>query len=338
MKTEDFDYYLPQDLIAYEPVRKRDSSNLMILRKKDRAIDHGKFYDIKEYLKDGDLLILNNTKVIPSRIEGRAIDGKLYELLLTEKTEKSDQNIWECLVKNPRDGLIIKFKNGVCGKLERTDKTQWAIDFNQRVDGYLDDHGMMPLPPYIQRAPRAGDRETYQTVYAKIKGAVAAPTAGLHFTKELLDSISYMGVEISFITLHVGIGTFRPVKSEFITEHTMHPEFVYIDEHTAKHVNNARDKGGRVIAVGTTVVRALESSLDEKGNLVPYSGHTNIYIYPGFNFRIVDSMVTNFHLPRSTLLMLVSAFTGKEFILRAYAEAVKRRYRMLSYGDAMFIT
>lgn len=338
MKTEDFDYYLPQDLIAYEPVRKRDSSNLMILRKKDRTIDHRKFYDIKEYLKDGDLLILNNTKVIPSRIEGRAIDGKLYELLLTEKTEKSDQNIWKCLVKNPRDGLIIKFKNGVCGKLERTDKTQWAINFNQRVDGYLDDHGMMPLPPYIQRAPRTGDRETYQTVYAKIKGAVAAPTAGLHFTQELLDGISDMGVEISFITLHVGIGTFRPVKSEFIREHTMSPEFSNIDEQTAKRVNNARDKGRRIIAVGTTVVRALESSLDEKGNLVPYSGFTNIYIYPGFNFRIVDSMVTNFHLPRSTLLMLVSAFTGKEVILRAYAEAVKRRYRMLSYGDAMFIT
>ena len=293
-----------------------------------------KFFDLPGLLTPGDLLVLNNTRVIPARLFGSKISGERAEILLTGKR---DSRTWKCLVRNPKSGLVIEFEGGPCGRLFREDAGGWLIEFSEAPDSYIQNSGRMPLPPYIKREPDEGDRDSYQTVYAEREGAIAAPTAGLHFTPGLLKEIELGGVRIVHVTLHVGIGTFKPVKTKFVQEHDMHPEFRAIPGKTAEAVNIAKTEGRRVIAVGTTVLRTLESSVSENGEVMPCTGETGLFILPGCRFKVVDALITNFHLPRSTLLMLVSAFAGRDFIFRAYDEALKRDYRFLSYGDAMFI-
>jgi S-adenosylmethionine:tRNA ribosyltransferase-isomerase len=334
MKTSDFDYYLPEDLIALYPLPKREESRLMVVRRNDGRIEHKRFYNLPYLLKEGDLLVLNNTKVIPARLFGRVGNNRRFEVLLVEKI---NSRLWKSLMKNPKDGMTVEFDGGLRGKVLKNGKDEWLFEFEENPSDYIERFGKMPLPPYIRREPEEEDKIFYQTVYAKNEGAVAAPTAGLHFTEELLDEVRKKGVEVQYITLHVGIGTFRPVKTEDFREHKIHPEYREIPEETALAVNKAKGDSRRVVAVGTTVVRALESAVDESGNLQPTSGYTELFIYPGFQFRVVDVLITNFHLPRSTLLMLVSAFAGRELILKAYKEATEERYRFLSYGDAMLI-
>lgn len=334
MKASDFDYNLPEGQIAYHPEDQRQNSRLLLLNKNSGEIIHRNFYQLPDYLKPGDLLVLNDTKVIPARIYGKRQSGKQVEVLLVNKHRNT---LWECLLKNPKLNELLEFDHGLKGTLQRDEKNKWFIDFEESIDEYIELYGNMPLPPYINRPAEEADKVTYQTVYADKKGAIAAPTAGLHFTADLLNDIKSRGIEIKYVTLHVGIGTFKPVKVENIDDHEMHEEYREIPHNTADAINTAKSEGRRVVAVGTTVVRTLESSVDEKGRVIAESGQTDLFIVPGFQFRVVDALVTNFHMPRSTLLMLVSAFSSYEYIFKAYEEAIEKGYRFLSYGDAMFI-
>ena len=340
MKLSDFNYELPPELIAQSPAERRDASRLMTLNRSDGSIGHFHFYDLPRFLSPGDCLILNNSRVIPARLLGtRQPGGGVSEiLLLTERQE----GIWECLVRpgrKLRPGTRVDFGGGQLSAeiLERLENGNRLVQFTW--DGIflevLERLGEMPLPPYIREKLR--DKERYQTVYAEINGSAAAPTAGLHFTQELLAQIRAQGVEIGSVTLHVGLGTFRPVREENPLEHKMHEEYCVVPPETAELVNRTRRNGGRCICVGTTSCRTLETWADEQGVLHPGAGWTGIYIYPGYRFRVTDALVTNFHLPDSTLLMLVSAFAGREHILHAYREAVQERYRFFSFGDAMFL-
>lgn len=340
MRTADFYYDLPEELIAQNPLLDRSSSRLMHLDKTTGEIQHTDFKHIVKYLKPGDCLVINDTRVIPARLYGSKIgtDAGIEILLLKRK----ENNIWETLVKpgkKAKPGTKISFGDGLLiGEvLDIVEEGNRLIQFT--YDGIfeeiLDQLGEMPLPPYITH--KLQDKERYQTVYAKNEGSAAAPTAGLHFTKELLQQIQDMGVNIAHVTLHVGLGTFRPVKVDDVENHHMHSEFYVVEEDQAKLINNTKKNGGRVISVGTTSCRTLESATDENGILQAKSGWTEIFIYPGYKFKMIDALITNFHLPESTLLMLVSALAGKEHIMKAYEEAVKERYRFFSFGDAMII-
>ncbi len=340
MKLLDFSYYLPEELIAQDPLEKRDNSRLMVLNKQTGEREHKHFYDVIDYLNPGDCLVLNNTKVIPARLMGVKEDtGASIEVLLLKR---HDERVWETLVrpgKKARPGARISFGNGllVGEVIDIVEEGNRLIRFE--YDGIweelLDQLGQMPLPPYITH--KLEDKNRYQTVYAKYDGSAAAPTAGLHFTKELLTRIEEKGVRIANVTLHVGLGTFRPVKVDNILEHHMHSEFYMIDETAAAMINETRAKGGKIISVGTTSTRTLETAAKPDGRIEACSGWTDIFIYPGYEFKVVDRLITNFHLPESTLLMLVSALSDREMILDAYAEAVREKYRFFSFGDAMLI-
>ena len=340
MKVSDFNYYLPEELIAQTPIQKRDESRLMVLDKTNKTIEHKVFKDILDYLKPGDCLVRNNTKVIPARLYGIKEDtGVNVEFLLLKRIEG---DIWEVMVhpgRRLKKGTVVTFGDGLLKAeiLEQMDNGNRKVEFkyNGIFNEILDQIGLMPLPPYIKE--RLKDKDRYQTVYAKYEGSAAAPTAGLHFTDELLKKIKAKGVEIANVTLHVGIGTFRPVKVENIEEHDMHSEHYYIKQEDADKINNARKNGGRIISVGTTSCRVLESVADENGFVKEVEGDTSIFIYPGYKFKCIDCLITNFHLPESTLIMLVSTLAGKEFVMSAYEEAVKEKYRFFSFGDAMFI-
>ncbi len=340
MKTSDFYYELPQELIAQDPLEDRSSSRLLHLDRRTGEISHGTFQDILTYLKPGDCLVINDTKVIPARLFGRKEDtGAVIELLLLKRREN---DVWETLVKpgkKAKVGTKLIFGDGIlCGEiLDVVEEGNRLIQFQYEgiFEEILDQLGEMPLPPYITH--KLKDKNRYQTVYAKHEGSAAAPTAGLPFTPELLQRVKEMGVKIAHVTLHVGLGTFRPVKVEDVAEHHMHSEFYVVEQEQAALVNETKRNGGRVICVGTTSCRTLESATDEEGKLQAGSGWTEIFIYPGYQFKIMDGLITNFHLPESTLLMLVSAFAGKEKIMAAYKEAVRERYRFFSFGDAMFI-
>ena len=339
MKTDDFDYELPQELIAQTPLEKRDESRLLVLDKETGEIEHKMFYDIIDYLNPGDALVINDTKVIPARIIGEKIDtGAVIELLLL----KDLGDTWECLAKPQKRlkvGTIISFGDGSL-KAEVTEIRDEGITivrllYNGILMEILERLGTMPLPPYIHE--KLENQSMYQTVYAKDYGSAAAPTAGLHFTKELLKKIEDKGVKIVRVTLHVGLGTFRPVMVEVIENHTMHSEHFIITKEAADTLNSVKASGGRIVAVGTTSVRTLESVLQDNDKFVPMVGDTSIFIYPGYKFKGVDALITNFHLPKSTLVMLVSALAGRENILNAYKTAVNEKYRFFSFGDAMFI-
>lgn len=334
MKTADFDYNLPEDSIAIYPLSNREESKLMVVSRNDGGIEHRRFYDLPALLQEGDVLVLNDTKVIPARLFGKAGLNDRFEVLLLERVNPT---LWKCMMRNPKHGMTVEFEEGLRGKILKNGREGWFFEFEENPDYYIERFGKMPLPPYIKREAEDKDRLTYQTVYAKNEGAAAAPTAGLHFTENLLEKIKKKGIEVRYITLHVGTGTFQPVKTENIFKHKMHPEYREITEETALAVNKAKHEGRRVVAVGTTVVRSLESAVDESGNLQPASAYTELFIYPGFKFQITDALITNFHLPRSTLLMLVAAFAGREIILRSYEQAIRRKYRLLSYGDSMLI-
>lgn len=343
MHINEFGYTLPPYLIAQYPSEKREDSRLMVINRETGIIEHRHFYDIVDYIKPGDCLVLNDSKVIPARLKGKKKKtGTEVEFLLL-KREADD--IWETMVRPGRRlkaGDQVVFSDSPCLEAEiidyGADGTR-MVDFQYQGDFYqvLDKVGKVPLPPYITRDNVPGDRERYQTVYCRNEGSVAAPTAGLHFTDEILERLKARGVKIVCITLHVGIGTFRPVKCENIEDHQMHFEEFKIDELAASTINETRAKGGRIISVGTTSTRTLESVADDKGRIVPGYGDTDIFIYPGYSFKAVDGQITNFHLPKSTLLMLVSAFYGREEMLRAYEIAVGKEYRFFSYGDAMLI-
>ncbi len=340
MNLHDFYYDLPEELIAQDPLADRSSSRLLLLNKENGAVEHHIFKEIVDYLHPGDCLVVNNTKVIPARLIGSKVGtGAKIEVLLLKRGE---DNVWETLVKpgkKVRPGTKISFGDGllVGEVLEVVEDGNRLIHFEYEgiFEEILDQLGQMPLPPYITH--QLQDKTRYQTVYAKHDGSAAAPTAGLHFTPELLQAIQEKGVNIAHVTLHVGLGTFRPVKVENIQEHHMHSEYYMVEEDQAKLVNETKEKGGRVIAVGTTSCRTLESATGEDGILRAGSGWTDIFIYPGYQFRMIDCLITNFHLPESTLMMLVSALAGRDRIMAAYAEAVKERYRFFSFGDAMFI-
>ena len=335
MKTSDFDYELPEERIAVRPLPGRQDSRLLLLDRESGSITHRKFLDLTGLLRPGDLLVLNDTRVLPARLYGKKPSGSEIEVLLEEKT---GERTWKCIARGPKQNLVVDFGKGLTGTLTKSGEDTWKIEFNDDVLSFLDTLGHMPLPPYIKRRADEGDKDTYQTVYAEREGAIAAPTAGLHFTEELLSEIEARGIEVARVTLHVGAGTFLPVKSENIKEHRIHSEWREVSPETAKMVNEARSRGGRVVAVGTTVLRSLESAAGEDGRVVPVSGRTDLFVYPGYKFRVTDALITNFHMPRSTLLMLVSAFAGQELILKSYAAALENGYRFLSYGDAMFIT
>ena len=340
MKTSEFYFDLPEELIAQDPLENRSDSRLMVLDKKTGAVSHHIFRDIVEYLQPGDCLVINDTKVIPARLIGSKEDtgAKIEVLLLKRKTG----DVWETLVKPGRKakpGTRIQFGDGllVGEVMDIVDEGNRLIkfEFDGIFEEILDRLGQMPLPPYITHQLK--DKDRYNTVYATHSGSAAAPTAGLHFTPELLHTIEEKGVDIARVTLHVGLGTFRPVKVDDVENHHMHSEFYMIDEKAAEKINRAKENGKRVICVGTTSCRTIESAADENGRLKPCSGWTEIFIYPGYQFKILDCLITNFHLPESTLIMLVSALAGKEHVLAAYEEAVKERYRFFSFGDAMFI-
>jgi len=340
LKTSDFDFYLPEELIAQTPLAQRDSSRLLVLDRDSGAVEHRHFFDLPEFLRAGDCLVLNNTRVLPARLIGHReqSSGAVEVLLLVDRGE----NVWECLVRpgrKMREGDRVVFGDG----LLRAEVVRVLENGNRLVhfeyEGIfleiLEQLGQMPLPPYIKA--RLEDPERYQTVFSKEVGSAAAPTAGLHFTRELLEQIESLGVKVCYVTLHVGLGTFRPVKEENITDHEMHSEFCMISQETADIINETKRNGGRVICVGTTSCRTIESWAAEDGTLQESSGWTNIFIYPGYRFKVLDALITNFHLPESTLIMLVSALAGRENVLAAYEEAVRERYRFFSFGDAMFI-
>lgn len=340
MNVKDFDFYLPDELIAQHPLEKRDTSRLMVLDKRTGEIEHKVFHDIVEYLNPGDTLVLNNTRVMPARLIGEkeGTGGKIEFLLL----KRVDKDQWECLAKpgkSARVGRKFIFGGGKLSAevIEVKENGNRIVEFH--YDGIfeevLDSLGEMPLPPYIHE--RLEDRERYQTVYSKENGSAAAPTAGLHFTNQLLDQIKEKGIKVVYLTLHVGLGTFRPVKVENLEEHEMHSEFYMLSKESADIINETKRKGGRIISVGTTSTRTLETIGDEKGFVKEQSGWTNIFIYPGYKFKVVDNLITNFHLPESTLIMLVSTLAGKENVMNAYKTAVEEKYRFFSFGDAMFI-
>ncbi|MBY7006535.1 tRNA preQ1(34) S-adenosylmethionine ribosyltransferase-isomerase QueA [Clostridium botulinum] len=340
MNVKDFDFYLPEELIAQHPLEKRDTSRLMVLDKETGEISHKNFYDIIDYLNEGDTLVLNNTRVMPARLIGEkeGTGGKI-EFLLLKRVEKDR---WECLAKPGKSARVGRRFTFGDGKL-KAEVVEVKENGNRIVEFYyegifeevLDSLGEMPLPPYIHE--RLEDRERYQTVYSKENGSAAAPTAGLHFTEELLHKIKDRGINIAYVTLHVGLGTFRPVKVETIEDHEMHSEYYHLSKEDAEVINATKKRGNKVISVGTTSTRTLETIADEDGNVKETSGWTNIFIYPGYKFKVVDRLTTNFHLPESTLIMLVSTLAGKEHVMNAYEEAVKERYRFFSFGDAMFI-
>jgi S-adenosylmethionine:tRNA ribosyltransferase-isomerase len=340
LKTSDFYFDLPEELIAQTPLEDRSNSRLMVLDKESGEIQHKVFKDIIEYLNPGDCLVLNNTRVIPARLIGEKVDtGGKIEFLLLKRTEK---DVWQALVKpgkRAKIGTKFSFGNGkligeVVGLAEEGSRLV-KFYYEGIFEEVLDELGNMPLPPYITE--RLEERERYQTVYSKHNGSAAAPTAGLHFTEELLNDIKAKGVEIAFVTLHVGLGTFRPVKVDNVLEHDMHSEYYIVEKSEAEKINNAKKNGNRVICVGTTSCRTVESAANENGEIVASEGWTNIFIYPGYKFKIVDRLITNFHLPESTLIMLVSALSSKDIVLNAYNTAVKEQYRFFSFGDAMII-
>ena len=340
MKTSDFYYDLPQELIAQTPLERRDGSRLLVMQKATGALEHRHFYDIIDYLHEGDCLVMNDSRVIPARLLGSRVPsgGAAEVLLLTDR----GGGVWECLVRpgrKLREGAQISFGEG---KLTATVK-EVLEDGNRLVQFHyegifleiLEQLGKMPLPPYIKEELKDGER--YQTVYSKVNGSAAAPTAGLHFTKELLEKIAAKGVKLAYVTLHVGLGTFRPVQVDEVTDHKMHSEFCMMSAETADLLNETKENGGRIVCVGTTSCRTLESLADENGRFSEKSAWTDIFIYPGYRFKAMDALITNFHLPESTLIMLVSAFAGYENVMNAYREAVRERYRFFSFGDAMFI-
>ena len=340
MKVSDFNYNLPQELIAQVPIKNRDESRLMVLDKKNKTIEHKIFKDIINYLKPGDCLVRNNTKVIPARLYGiKEETGINVEFLLLNRIEG---DYWEVMVRPGRrlkEGTKVIFGNGILQAeiLEIMNGGNRKVKFTYEgiFNEILDKIGLMPLPPYIHEKLKEKDR--YQTVYAKYEGSAAAPTAGLHFTNELLEEIRQKGIDIANVTLHVGIGTFRPVKEENVEEHAMHTEHFYIKQEDVEKINKAKKEGHRIIAVGTTSCRVLESIADENGYVKPIEADTGIFIYPGYKFKCIDGLITNFHLPESTLIMLVSALAGKDYIMHAYEEAAKEKYRFFSFGDAMAI-
>ncbi len=341
MRVEDFDYYLPEELIAQEPLADRSSSRLLTLEKNTGKTEHKIFKDIVTMLNKGDCLVLNNTRVIPARLIGtKEKTGGAIEMLLLKRVNTSD---WEVALKpgkRAKVGAMFVFGPNEELKAEILEIVECGnrivrFYYDGLFENVLDKLGQIPLPGYITK--KLEDKERYQTVYAKYDGSAAAPTAGLHFTKELLSSISEKGVKIAYVTLHVGLGTFRPVKVDNIEEHTMHSEYFIIDEKAASIINETKSSGGRVIAVGTTSCRTLESAADENGHISPCEMNTSIFIYPGYKFKAIDALITNFHLPKSTLVMLVSALAGRENVLSAYKEAIENRYRFFSFGDAMFI-
>ena len=340
MKTQDFYFDLPQELIAQTPIEQRDASRLLVLPKEEGALSHRHFYDLTDYLREGDCLILNDSRVLPARLLGQRLPGggACEVLLLIDRGEK----VWECLVrpgKRLKKGAKVSFGDGMLtGEIvdELPDGNRLVrFDYEGIFLEVLDKLGKMPLPPYIKAELQ--DRERYQTVYSRVVGSAAAPTAGLHFTPELLEKVQAMGVNLGYVTLHVGLGTFRPVKEENILDHDMHSEYCVIPPETAELINRTKANGGRVICVGTTSCRTVESWAGEDGHMEPAAGWTKIFIYPGYRFKVLDGLITNFHLPESTLLMLVSALAGRERILEAYKEAVEEKYRFFSFGDAMLI-
>ncbi len=340
MKVSDFDYELPEELIAQHPYDKRDEARLMVLHRDTKEIEHKVFKDIIDYLEPGDCLVINDTKVIPARLYGKKDTGANVEFLLLKRIENDD---WEAMVRpgnKLKTGAKVTFGDGLLNA-EILDtlpggNRKVRFTYNGIFNEILDQIGLMPLPPYIKENIKE-ENEKYQTVYAKYEGSAAAPTAGLHFTEELLEKIKEKGIDIAKVTLHVGIGTFRPVKVENVEEHQMHSEHFFVKQSEADKINKARETGHRVIAVGTTSCRVLESVSDENGKVKEIETDTSIFIYPGYKFKCVDCLITNFHLPQSTLIMLVSTLAGKEFIMKAYNEAVKEKYKFFSFGDAMFI-
>ena len=340
MKISEFDYYLPEELIAQTPLQQRDTSRLMVLNRKERSIEDKHFYDILDYLHEGDILVRNNTKVIPARLYGikEETNGHVEVLLLKDHGD----DIWECLVGNAKIvkmDTVITFGDGSlkakCIKIGEEGIRYFQMIYTGIFYEILDKLGTMPLPPYIKE--KLNDPDRYQTIYAKIEGSAAAPTAGLHFTDEIIEKVKAKGVEILDVTLHVGLGTFRPVKVDDVNDHHMHSEFYIIDEAVAEKLNNAKANGQRIISVGTTSTRTLESNFKKYGKFKATQESTNIFIYPGYTFEAIDALITNFHLPKSTLVMLVSAFADKEFIMEAYHHAVEEQYRFFSFGDSMFI-
>ena len=340
MKVSDFDYELPEELIAQHPYDKRDEARLMVLHRDTKEIEHKVFKDIIDYLEPGDCLVINDTKVIPARLYGKKDTGANVEFLLLKRIENDD---WEAMVRpgnKLKTGAKVTFGDGLLNA-EVLDtlpggNRKVRFTYNGIFNEILDKIGLMPLPPYIKENIKE-ENEKYQTVYAKYEGSAAAPTAGLHFTEELLEKIKEKGIDIAKVTLHVGIGTFRPVKVENVEEHQMHSEHFFVKQSEADKINKARETGHRVIAVGTTSCRVLESVSDENGKVKEIETDTSIFIYPGYKFKCVDCLITNFHLPQSTLIMLVSTLAGKDFIMKAYNEAVKDKYKFFSFGDAMFI-
>lgn len=339
MKTSDFNFELPPELIAQTPIEKRDASRLLVLNKETGEVEHKHFYDLPSFLKPGDCLVLNNSRVLPARLFGRRSGGGACEvLLLIDRGEK----VWECLVrpgKKLRVGAKISFGDGqltaeVVGETEGGNRLV-RFDYEGIFLETLERLGKMPLPPYIKE--ELEDSERYQTVYSKVVGSAAAPTAGLHFTEDLLNKVQSMGVKVCYVTLHVGLGTFRPVKAENLDEHEMHSEYCVISQETADTINQTKREGGRVICVGTTSCRTIESWANDDGTMEAKAGWTNIFIYPGYKFKVLDCLITNFHLPESTLIMLVSALAGHEKVMNAYEIAVREQYRFFSFGDAMFI-
>jgi len=342
MKISLFDYNLPEELIAQFPLPKRDESRLMVLDRKTETINHRIFSQLPDFLNNGDLLVMNNTKVIPARLIGKKekTGGNVEILLLSVMAD----GLWKALVKHSsriKYGSKVIFGDGrlTARILDKTESQERLVKFETDDDPkkLIEEFGKPPLPPYIKREIEPEDKERYQTIYAKEEGAVAAPTAGLHFTESVFENLKAKGIDRVEITLHVGLGTFQPVKTENVENHVMHEEIFSIPSEVAKRINETRSKGGKIVAVGTTTVRTLESSVNANGEIIPRSGSTNIYIYPGFKFRAIDAMITNFHLPKSTLIMLVCAFAGRDFIMRAYHSAIKEKYRFYSYGDAMLI-
>ena len=340
MKTDDFDFYLPEKLIAQTPLEKRDSSRLLVLDKKTGKISHRHFTDIIDYMEKGDTLVLNDTKVIPARLYGvKEETGAVIEVLLLKDEGNS---VWECLTrpaKRIHEGTVISFGNGKlkarCTECLDEGIRKFKLEYKGILYEILDELGEMPLPPYIHK--KLKDKDRYQTVYAKNVGSAAAPTAGLHFTKDLLEKVKSKGVNIAYITLHVGLGTFRPVNVEDVTKHKMHSEYYVMTDEVADLLNNTRKNGHKIISVGTTSTRTLETIMSLYGTFKGCSGWTDIFIYPGYEFKGIDYLITNFHLPKSTLVMLVSALAGKDNIMRAYSEAVKEEYRFFSFGDSMLI-
>ncbi len=342
MLVKDFDYHLPSELIARYPLERRDASRLMLVDRNQQALAEATFGQITASLKPGDLLVMNDTRVIPARLFGHKESGGKMEIFLLRRLESAGER-WECLLKGAKrchDGQKILLEGAMTAVVHcRLESGDWLVDFvgEEPFSCWLEREGHIPLPPYLQRHDCLADRERYQTVVAREPGAVAAPTAGLHFTGELLERLKSAGIDTAFLTLHTGLGTFQPIRTTHVEEHLIHTERFTIPPETAAAVKRTKEAGGRVVAVGTTSARTLEYVAREQGSVVSGSGEATIYIYPGFRFKVVDALITNFHLPESTLMMLVSAFAGREFILEAYREAVSRQFRFYSYGDAMFI-